>query len=347
MKNDEDRTVAGKPKSYAVGTFRPGDAEGIVLLFRGVYGEQYPIRLFYDAEAVRRANAEGRYHSIVARDDDGAVIGVEHLYRSAPGPSLYEAGAGLVRRDWRNRGLNVAMLGFLYEEFVPQKREIEEVYGEAVCNHPFMQKVVERFRHVETGIEVALMPAEAYAKEGSAPGRVAVLAAFRCYQSKPHRIYLPAAYERELRTVYARLDDRRDLALSDLPPSPGSASQIATEVFDFARVARISVRDVGADFPDAFARVETDATARKAVVLQVMVRLADPSVGFAVDELRRRGYFFGGALPRWFDEDGFLMQRLLCPPDFESIVLHSEFAKGLLETIRRDWSRAVAEPAGR
>jgi hypothetical protein len=33
---------------FSVGAFRPEHAEGIVRLFRTVYGERYPIKLFYD-----------------------------------------------------------------------------------------------------------------------------------------------------------------------------------------------------------------------------------------------------------------------------------------------------------
>ena len=58
--------------------------------------------------------------------------------------------------------------------------------------------------------------------------------------------------------------------------------------------------------------------------------------------MREGGYFFGGALPRWFDNDGFLMQKLLCPPNFEGIVLVSDFANELLNVIKADWQRAEA-----
>ena len=88
------------------------------------------------------------------------------------------------------------------------------------------------------------------------------------------------------------------------------------------------------------------AIAGKALVLQAWLNLTTPWVGSAVQALRDRGYFFGGALPRWFDGDGLLMQKLLCPPDFEGIVLHSDEAKQLLDIIRRDWERAEAQSAG-
>jgi len=163
---------------FTVDDFRPEDAGGIVRLVRAVYGEHYPIRLFYDPAEIIRANREGQYYSIVARTPAGEVIGVNHLYPSAPCRSLYESGVGLVLKEYRSLGVSKATLGYIYEEFAPRHSHIEEVFGEAVCNHPYMQKSIAPFRFIETAIEVALMPAEAYAKEKSAVGRVATLTAF-------------------------------------------------------------------------------------------------------------------------------------------------------------------------
>ncbi len=169
MKSADDKPIAQEQKLFTVGSFRPEDADGIVQLFRAVYGEGYPIRLFYDPVEIIAANEEGRYYSICARTAYGEVIGVTHLYHSAPCKSLYETGVGLVRKEYRNSGANKRLLGFLYNEFVPQNPHIEELFGEAVCNHPYMQKVIENFNFVETAIEVALMPAEAYTQEKALP----------------------------------------------------------------------------------------------------------------------------------------------------------------------------------
>ena len=59
-----------------------------------------------------------------------------------------------------------------------------------------------------------------------------------------------------------------------------------------------------------------------------------------MDILREQGYFFGALLPRWFDGDGLLLQKLFCLPAFENIVLKSDFPKELLEIIKADWHRA-------
>lgn len=334
------QTTPKEHEPFTVDSFRPEDAKGIVELFRAVYGENYPIRLFYDPEAITAANREGRYYSIVARTNAGKVIGATHLFRSAPCQSLYESGLGLVLKEFRNSGATIRLMDFLFGEFVPRNPQIEEIFGEAVCNHPYMQKSVTRFHYIETAIEVALMPAEAYTQEKSAEGRVATLNAFRCYKPKPHRIFLPAPYEQELRRIYARLDDARDIVPSEAQIPDGVPSHAELDVFDFARVARIAVHDIGTDFRDCIRDLESEAGIRKAVVFQVSLDLTQPWVGEAVAILREKGYFFGGALPRWFDNDGLLMQKLLCPPDFEGIVMVSDFAKELLNVIKADWQRA-------
>ncbi|PKN05764.1 MAG: hypothetical protein CVU74_00065 [Deltaproteobacteria bacterium HGW-Deltaproteobacteria-9] len=327
-------------ENFEVGYFRPEDAEGIVSLFRAVYGEDYPIRLFYDPQAIIDANENGQYYSIVARTTAGKVIGVSHLFRSAPFPGLYESGVGLVLKEYRNTGANTRMFEYTYEQFVQQKQNIEEVFGEAVCNHVFTQKAVARFRYLATAMEIALMPAATYAKEKSAAGRVATLSCSRCYKPKQHRIYLPTNYEQELRWIYSRLDDSRDILPSTGSAPAGAASRIEMHFFDFAQVARFAVHEIGEDFSAAMDNMEMQSVARKAVVLQVWLNLTTPWVGSAVETLRDKGYFFGGALPRWFDGDGLLLQKLLCPPDFDGIVLESADAKQLLNIIQQDWQRA-------
>ncbi|HPC33875.1 MAG TPA: hypothetical protein PK175_11150 [Syntrophales bacterium] len=339
MNKDDEKDKPQEP--FQVGEFRQEDAEGLVSLFRKVYGDGYPIRLFYDPEAIIAANRDESYISIIARTDSGKVIGATHLFYSAPFKFLYEWGAGLVLKDYRNLGVNNRLAEFLHNEFIPGKTFIEELYGEPVCNHTHLQKSVIDLQYVETALEVALMPAQAYSREKSASGRVATMLAFRCCRPKPHRIFLPPVYDQILRNIYGRLDDARDITRSDSGFPADRATRAESSIFDFSQVARIAIHEAGNDFADCISNLENQALARNAVVFQVWLNLTEPWVGQAVDILHDRAYFFGGALPRWFDGDGLMMQKLLCPPDFDQIVLHSEEARQLLKFIQSDWKRSA------
>jgi hypothetical protein len=73
------------------------------------------------------------------------------------------------------------------------------------------------------------------------------------------------------------------------------------------------------------------------LVFQFFLNLSEPWVETAAEILRKKGYFFGGLVPRWFDADGLLMQKVLTPPDFKAPRLHSAKAKKLLRYVRSDW----------
>ena len=77
------------------------------------------------------------------------------------------------------------------------------------------------------------------------------------------------------------------------------------------------------------------------LVIQVWLNLACPWVGQAVETLRDRGYFLGGALPRWFDNDGLLMQKILKRPDWDGICLYTDRASEILRFVRADWERST------
>jgi hypothetical protein len=333
--NRQDWSESGE--NFEIGIFRPEDARGIADLFRSVYREDYPIKVFYDPAALTRANETREYVSIVARTPGKAVVAVQHVFRSAPCSALYEVGAGLVSTQYRRLGLNKKTLQFLYEEWIPENPSIEQTLGEPVCNHPYQQRVVSEFAHVEMALEVALMPAAAYQKEKSAPGRVAALMVFRTYKPRPHTVFLPQVYGKQLRFIYGALDDTRTLASSDmvLPQADQSSGEVT--VFDFAQVARVAMHRVGFDLAGYVEDLEKNLIERGVVVIQMWLQLAWPWVGAAVDVLRRRGYFLGGPLPRWFNYDGLLMQKVLGQPGFDQIQLYASRAQEILEMVREDW----------
>lgn len=75
-------------------------------------------------------------------------------------------------------------------------------------------------------------------------------------------------------------------------------------------------------------------------VSQVWLPLASTSVGWAVERLRSRGYFLGGILPRWFDTDGLLMQRLYHTPDWDTIQILLDRSREIVRMVREDWQRS-------
>ena len=326
-------------QTYEFDLFRPEDAEGVSKLFRTVYGDSYPIKTFIEPKLLIEENAAGRTISSVARTPKGDIVGHAALFHSAPYERVCESGAGLVHPAYRGGKGIYTTLGLHTVEAAAKKYAIEQVFGEPVCNTIFPQKGTAKAGWITQAIEVDLMPAEAYDKEKSASGRVTALLDFKSLKPKPHTVYIPAVYEEGMRFLYGGLGDDRDLLLSKGEWPSKIKTEIKTQIFDFAQVGRLAVHDAGADFESTFDDQEKTIREKGVGVIQVWLKLSWPWVGQAVDHLRKRGYFMGGILPRWFDVDGMLMQKIVGRPNWEGIQLHFDRAKKILEIIKKDWER--------
>ncbi len=325
-------------QEWEVDLFRPEDAPGVIALFRTVYGDGYPVKTFTDPERLIAENAARRTISSVARTKKGDIVGHCSIFNSTPYNGLYESGAGLVLPLYRGgKGVSTRMMEHGVE--MARKFGLTAVWGEPVCNHVFQQKAVLKLGAKTHGVEVDLMPASAYAQEKSSSGRVSVLVDFISNLKKPHRVFLPKIYEEIMRFIYDGSEEKREMLISReiLPASPGT--EVKVQVFDFAQVARLALHEAGADLSAVIGAQEEGLRARGVIVFQIWLKLSWPYIGGAVEALRGRGYFFGAVLPRWFDEDGMLMQRIIGRPNWEGIQIYSDRAKKVLELVKADWKQ--------
>ncbi len=135
------------------------------------------------------------------------------------------------------------------------------------------------------------------------------------------------------------MDDERQFLISD-QPLPEAPTRLSSQVFDFAKVARVTVSRMGQDFNAITHQEEKRLINAGIKVIQTWLPTGIGWVGQAVDILRARGYFIGGVLPRWFDTDGMLMEKILADPCWESMVIQFDRALELVELVRKDWEAA-------
>ncbi|MCA1989071.1 MAG: hypothetical protein LDL07_08005 [Desulfarculus sp.] len=319
-----------------VGLLRPEDAPGVAELFRAVYGESYPVRDYYDPPTLIAANQEGRIISSVARTPEGRVVGHIALFNHVPHPHTHESGAALVHPDFRQANL-LGRMGYHTVRVSGPRFGVEMVWVETVCNHVFSQRATQNVGLTTMALEVDLMPASAYAQERSASGRVSTILSFITLAPQPHTLHLPPRHAKAISDLYAEFDDRRHFAVAEADLPAGVVTRLDSRVYDSAQVARVAILEAGPDLEPALARIEDQASARGVVVFQAWVNLGQPWAGAVTEILRRRGYFLGGPLPRWFGSDGLLMQKLAHPPDWGNIKLAFDRANGILDLVRADY----------
>ncbi len=327
-------------QSYVIDRFRPEDAFGVARCFFTVYGDSYSLDTVYCPEALIQANAEGRLYSIVARSSRGDVLGHCALFPAPHCSSLYEEGMLVVVPAYRNGAIASQLVRYGLDVLAPQV-PAQEICGKAVCNHTMSQKIGADCGFIETALELDYIPEEAYKKEQSAAGPVSALWMFRCYRDLPHEVFFPETYEQILGYIYSGISNRRTFTkISRTYPLP-SQSQTQLHFFGLQNVARIYFQLVGSDFNIALEGRERQARAQESTIMQVYLPLAAASAAAAIEGLRSKSYFLGGVLPRWFDGDGLMMQKLYAEPHFDTIRLYSERAEKLLEFIKKDWSAAA------
>lgn len=327
-------------QKFQVDRFRPGDAPGIANLYYAVYGPDYPFDTYYIPDRIREENQIGNIHSVVARTPKGDIVAHGALYRSSPPyGNLYELGQYLVLKNYRETFAAFKINQYIAETLLPQVRPAG-IFGEAVCSHVATQKASALMGMKDVALEVDLMPAQVYAKERNTPSRVSCLIQFRSFADRPHEVFIPAAYREQIAYIFSDLDISRVITPSPEAMAPDCQSETTVKFFPHASVARVNVLQAGIDFEPLVARLEQEAQDQDLVVLQVFLNLGSRWVGRAVEDLRRRGYFFSGYLPRWFDTDGLLMQKLGGPPHWEGIQLFNAKAGRILEMVQADWQAA-------
>lgn len=335
--DDEYFVEAGQ--AWEADLMRASDADGVARLFVSVYGKDYPIRTYLEPERLIAENNNGNIISAVARITGGQVVGHNAMFKSAPYGGIREAGAGVVHTSYRGgAGIFTKLTEFLQTKGA-KDFGVEGVHGEPILSHVFSQKMCRSLGWISHAMEVDLMPASAYEKEKSAAGRVSSLLDFKTLTPKPHRVHIPACYEGELRFLYSELDDTRKIFISNEKPGAESKSRFKTQYFDFARVARIGVWETGSDFAGNFELEDKCLLERDALVIQVWLNIEKPWISEAVEQLRNKGYFFGGLLPRWFDHDGILMQKIMQRPNWEECQVHFDRGKRIFEIVKSDWLR--------
>ncbi len=339
--NEEKQTTGNieAGQEWKVSRFIPEDAPGVVNLFRSVYGDGYPVRTYMDEKLLIEENAANRTISSVAKTLKGEIVGHNALFNSAPSPGTFESGAGMVHAAYRGGKGIFTQLAIHGLEIATAMASVQAVFGEPVCNHPFSQKMSVKMGWISRALEVDLLPAEAYEKEVSAAGRVAAFLDFKTFRAKPHTLYLPPMYGEDFRLFYENFDDERQFCLAETAIPAGTLTDMRPQIFGFAAVARVTIQEIGADFSTCLDTLEKNLRQKGILVTQLWLKLDCPWVGAATEILRERGYFIGGALPRWFDTDGFLMQKIDKRPDWEGIVTVAERGVQILERVRADWQR--------
>ncbi|MEF2145980.1 MAG: GNAT family N-acetyltransferase [Desulfovibrionaceae bacterium] len=319
-----------------VGPFRPEDAQGVSLLYYAIYGDKFPLDYVYDPKLVTEANAGPDLYQYVARTERGDIVGVSALFRVAPFQGIMETGGLMVLPDYRT-GTLAFRLNKATSDTLPRELNLHAVYGQSVCDHTAVQKMIRLQKCEVFGLEMEAMPARPERNEGWAPGRISLLNAMLILRDVPHVVHLPEAYADFLLGRYAATGLQREIGPAALLEGTTRSSVKDSKEAD---LVKLIVEEPGADMAGVLDAFESEFSGRH--IRQVHLPLACPGLDQAVNLARERGFFLGGVLPLWTGSDVFFLQKLRTAPDFDRPRLLSDDSKALRDRIAADWKQTAS-----
>lgn len=331
----EEAYVIEPGQKFTVDDFRPGDALGVARLYHTVYGEMFPVDHVYDPEALDRINAGDDLFQVVGRTEQGDIVGLYALFRSAPGRRIMEGGSWIVHPDYRNSSLALRLVRRIHNH-PPEHLGLDVIFGQTVCDHVTTQKLCGVVGARFCALEIEPMPPRP--GEEDAYGRISLLDSVQLLRNRPDEIHLPARYDAQLRDIYGWMGLDRTLrsdASGGGPFAGPDPTALTAKAIGGAGAARIEVEAVGAGFAERLAEAEQAHPGMHAY--QLVLPLWRPGCSAAVEAARRAGYFFGGLLPAWFDHDALLLQKLAGTPDFAKVQILTDEGKKVLGMVEADW----------
>jgi len=319
------------------------DVEAVSRLLYTNYGLGYGHPNFYQPRWVEAEIEAGRLHSTVAVLA-GEVVGHHALVLEKSGEAG-ETGIAVVHPAYRGLGI----FNRLFERTIERARaaEVEAVYARAVTAHPYSQRAEHSRGYRESALMLGSVP-QGKDESGQPTPRAASLLTFLPLDLSPRPVSFPERYGEPLRAAYSNLEletvaPELEQALEQLGERPSAA----IERDEQRRSSVITVSRWGDE-----GRSQMIDAVRSAVHHHDDVAYCDldletltaEELDEAIDQLREFDFFYCGlALCSSAGHDHLRMQSLMSDDvELEAIVLDSDYAQGLRETIFAD--RAPASP---
>jgi hypothetical protein len=323
------------PRDYPVDLPKKGDASAIALCFQEVYGHSYVHSEVFSPDRYWAKVESGELIPVVARGDEGEVIGHVALERE-PGALVAERGEAVVLPAYRGHHLLERMTERLSIE--APNRGLRGIYAEPLTIHTFSQR-----NDVHAGMPVCAVllganPENFRPKDMSCPTagqRQSYLRTFRFVQPPSARtIYAPGCYREILLNIYESLGVKVTAAAA-----AGAAladSRIAKKVNDRG-YGTIQFESIGLDFATGLSNALRDVRASGARSVQLSAPVGDPGLPQLSAAARDLGFFFCGLGPAFADGTDLLLLQLLTEPlDTGKLQLFTDQAKELVAFIDRE-----------
>jgi RimJ/RimL family protein N-acetyltransferase len=316
----------------------PDDIPHLIDCVRRCYGESYDSPMMYSVEQLKDAINKKQMHSVVARLDDGKVIGHCALSFDGAENTAPEAGKMMVDPDFR--GHHIAELMAKKRIEIAQSLDLPGFWTECVTNHPYSQHEMIAYSAKETGLFISNTPAS-FSMQGLqnfSDTRMSLLTFYLALKDHPHAIFLPAKHIEHIKTLAQELNLERDVADSNVGGNGKTTFTISLTPAD--QIATISIANIGSDLLDSISAELQKPVLSGLAAVYIDLPIEQEAAANAYAQLERIGFFWGAWIPSFTTKGDILrLQKVFEEANLNEIICAREQGEAIKKYVISEWQR--------
>jgi RimJ/RimL family protein N-acetyltransferase len=321
------------------------DIPHLIDCVRRCYGESYDSPMMYSNEALKDVINKKQMYSVVAKLDDGKVIGHCALSFDGAENTAPEAGKMMVDPDFR--GQHIAELMAKKRIEIAQSLDLPGFWTECVTNHPYSQHEMIAFNAKETGLFISNTPAS-FSMQGLqnfSDTRMSLLTFYLALKDLPHTIFLPAKHIEHIQALAQELNLKRIIADSNI--TGNGITTFTTSITPADQIATISIDHIGSDLLDTIGVELQNQTLSgfAAVYLDLPIEREEAASAYA--QLETIGFFWGAWIPNFTAKGDILrLQKVFKEANLDEIICAREQGEEVKKYVISEWKKVANKKVG-
>ncbi|NBC66745.1 MAG: GNAT family N-acetyltransferase [Bacteroidetes bacterium] len=324
--------------NYLVTPVTSEDAEDIAKLIYRSYSYSYPKEDLYFPRRIETAIYNEYKYGTIVRTESGRPVGYFAVVKSTDS-MIGEVTEAVVSPQHRNRGLMKKMMLHLIE--MSRSRSLSGLFGMAMTNHLFSQKVNSRYGFKSTALIISKTGKRTLkGMEKSQLDMISVILDFlpltKQWQRPP---CLPKNYAELLSEIYDQFEEQeRSTAKQKTTGSKSEQTDMNLSINYESQSALITVKTYGSTFVGSCMRMLKSTEELMLTSLYIDLPLNDPYIDSAITWLKDQDFLLAGLVPFFHQEEDYLrMQQIYKEVNFSEIQTYSEIAGKLKKVIQDEY----------
>jgi RimJ/RimL family protein N-acetyltransferase len=316
------------------------DLPQLINCVRSCYGESYPNKMMYDINQLEESIENKLMHSVVAKRDNGQIVG--HCALTFDGIHNVSPEAGKMMVDPNSRGQHIAEMMAKERIEIAHELSLPGFWTECVTNHPYSQHEMIAFNANETGLFIGETPGTISMNglENHPETRMSLLTFYLQLNDRPHTIFMPAQHAEHTKSLVKDLNLQRNIVISS--KAARGTTTFHAVINSSKQTAKIAIDRIGSDLVAAVKHELTKLESLNLASIYLDIPIEQETAANAYLELESIGFFWGSWMPNFFTEgDSLRLQKIYQPVDINTIICARSQGESVKDFILAEWERVT------